>query len=59
MESVYQNLSTKFQSTRLGGALKFIEYEESSDQDTELHDQRGYHVLGGINAIYSEVVLNV
>ena len=25
----------------------------------ESHDQRGYHVLGDINAVYSEIVMNI
>lgn len=32
---------------------------ESPEQDKESHDQRGYHVSGDINAVYSEIALNM
>ena len=36
-----------------------LDMKESSDQNKESHDQRDYHVLGDINAVYSEISLNI
>ena len=36
-----------------------MDLEGPSDQHKESHDPRGYHVLGDINAVYSEIALNM
>ena len=36
-----------------------LDMMESPEQEEESHDQKGFHVFGDINAVYSEIALNI